>query len=65
MQSTIFDDCVVNLVNAAFEGFNATILAYGQTVTPCYKLCFVLQTTHATEIISPGKWEDLDDGVFS
>lgn len=31
-QVTIFETCVVDLVNSAFEGFNATILAYGQTV---------------------------------
>lgn len=30
-QSNIFDGCVTNLVNSAFEGFNATIIAYGQT----------------------------------
>lgn len=30
-QVTIFEECVLNLVDAAFEGFNATILAYGQT----------------------------------
>lgn len=30
-QETIFDSCVFELLNAAFEGFNATILAYGQT----------------------------------
>ena len=30
-QSNIFDECVTDLVNSAFEGFNATIIAYGQT----------------------------------
>lgn len=30
-QSNIYDECVQDLVDAAFEGFNATILAYGQT----------------------------------
>jgi hypothetical protein len=32
MQEQIYDQCVVDLIDAAFEGFNATILAYGQTV---------------------------------
>mmetsp|Transcript_1165 Transcript_1165/g.1891 ORF Transcript_1165/g.1891 Transcript_1165/m.1891 type:complete len:1638 (+) Transcript_1165:189-5102(+) len=31
MQSEIYDACVSNLVDATFEGFNATVLAYGQT----------------------------------
>jgi kinesin family member 21 len=30
-QDNIYDDCVSDLLEAAFEGFNATILAYGQT----------------------------------
>lgn len=30
-QSTIYNECVNELVNSAFEGFNVTILAYGQT----------------------------------
>eukprot|EP01032_Pedospumella_encystans_P009002 gene9002-10625_t len=30
-QSKIYDECVIDLVDAFFEGFNATILAYGQT----------------------------------
>jgi len=30
-QHEIFDTCVSNLVLGCFEGYNATILAYGQT----------------------------------
>lgn len=30
-QNDIYEDCVANLVEAIFEGFNATVLAYGQT----------------------------------
>lgn len=30
-QVSIYEDCVLNLVHAAFEGFNCTVLAYGQT----------------------------------
>ena len=30
-QDSIYNECVVDLINSAFEGFNATILAYGQT----------------------------------
>jgi hypothetical protein len=32
-QQSIYDKCVMDLVNSAFEGFNATVLAYGQTVS--------------------------------
>ena len=32
-QQRIYNACVQNLVEAALEGINATILAYGQTVT--------------------------------
>jgi len=28
--STIYDDCVAPLVDALFNGYNATVLAYGQ-----------------------------------
>mmetsp|Transcript_15064 Transcript_15064/g.33201 ORF Transcript_15064/g.33201 Transcript_15064/m.33201 type:complete len:1521 (-) Transcript_15064:165-4727(-) len=31
VQSTLYNQCVTELVDAFFEGFNATILAYGQT----------------------------------
>ena len=30
-QENIYHECVEELLEAAFEGFNATILAYGQT----------------------------------
>ena len=30
-QENIFDVCVHNLILGCFEGYNATILAYGQT----------------------------------
>ena len=30
-QASVYDECVLDLVNSAFDGFNATILAYGQT----------------------------------
>ena len=26
----LFDDCILPLVNGLFEGYNATVLAYGQ-----------------------------------
>jgi hypothetical protein len=29
-QKTIYDRCAKNLVQGTFEGFNATVLAYGQ-----------------------------------
>jgi len=29
-QQTIYERCVKNLVQGTFEGFNATVLAYGQ-----------------------------------
>ena len=30
-QETVFTSCVSDLVEAAFSGYNATVLAYGQT----------------------------------
>eukprot|EP01041_Mallomonas_annulata_P004997 gene4997-9998_t len=30
-QNEVYEDCVVDLVDATFDGFNATVLAYGQT----------------------------------
>lgn len=32
-QQKVYDDCVKNLIEGTFEGFNATVLAYGQV---CY-----------------------------
>jgi hypothetical protein len=29
--STIFEECVATLVDGLFHGYNATVLAYGQT----------------------------------
>ena len=34
-QDTIYSDCVLPLVDRLMEGFNATVLAYGQVRT-CY-----------------------------
>ena len=31
-QKELFDTCVKGLVNSVFEGYNATVFAYGQTV---------------------------------
>lgn len=30
VQETIYEDCVASLINGALEGYNATVLAYGQ-----------------------------------
>ena len=35
--SSIYDECVVPLVDALFQGYNATVLAYGQV---CAKQAF-------------------------
>lgn len=32
-QQKVYDECVKNLIEGTFEGFNATVLAYGQV---CY-----------------------------
>lgn len=32
-QQKVYDHCVKNLIEGTFEGFNATVLAYGQV---CY-----------------------------
>ncbi len=58
-QSSLFEVCVVDLVNAAFEGFNATILAYGQTVRFAFYV-FI----HSSDIKNSGKWENMDNGFF-
>jgi hypothetical protein len=31
-QAEVYDNCVKNLVHGLFEGYNATVFAYGQTV---------------------------------
>ncbi len=31
-QAELYDQCVKGLVNSLFEGYNATVFAYGQTV---------------------------------
>lgn len=31
--SSMFDECIVPLVNGLFQGYNATVLAYGQVYT--------------------------------
>jgi hypothetical protein len=31
-QAELYESCVKNLVNSLFEGYNATVFAYGQTV---------------------------------
>jgi hypothetical protein len=31
-QGELYESCVKNLVNSLFEGYNATVFAYGQTV---------------------------------
>lgn len=33
MQDSIYSDCVAKLVEGCFGGYNATVLAYGQTGT--------------------------------
>ena len=30
--SAMFDECIVSLVDGLFQGYNATVLAYGQVV---------------------------------
>ena len=32
-QDEVYEGCVKNLVNSIFEGYNATVFAYGQTVS--------------------------------
>lgn len=31
-QERIYDDCIQELVDGTFEGYNATVLAYGQVI---------------------------------
>jgi kinesin family protein 4/21/27 len=31
--SAMFDECIASLVDGLFQGYNATVLAYGQVVT--------------------------------
>lgn len=33
MQALVYDTCVKQLVDGVFQGYNATVFAYGQTVT--------------------------------
>ena len=45
--TTIYDDCVAPLVEALFQGFNATVLAYGQvefTLIKIFHFVFALLT---------------------
>ncbi len=37
LQEDVYKKCVENLVDSCFEGYNATVFAYGQTVS-WYKL---------------------------
>ena len=33
LQDEVYSKCVENLVNSSFDGYNATVFAYGQTVS--------------------------------
>ena len=35
LQEDVYKKCVENLVDSCFEGYNATVFAYGQTVSLC------------------------------
>ena len=37
-QAELYETCVKNLVNSLFEGYNATVFAYGQTVKLKYNI---------------------------
>ena len=53
--SAMFDECVAPLVNGLFQGYNATVLAYGQ-VNPslCGKLLVYKQSiTYALQYLIP------------
>ena len=43
-QSELYDHCVKGLVHSLFEGYNATVFAYGQTV--CFLNQLVKYTIH-------------------
>ena len=42
-QDLAYDTCVDSLVKACFEGYNATVFAYGQTVSQFYALVLDLE----------------------
>ena len=44
-QAGVYDDCVDGLVSSFFEGYNATVFAYGQTV---FKKSFFLLLKNLT-----------------
>lgn len=35
--TAMFEECVAPLVDGLFQGYNATVLAYGQVITILYK----------------------------
>ena len=46
----IYDDCVAPLVEAIFQGYNATVLAYGQVYGSSIFACYTLSIFHVTEL---------------
>lgn len=39
---TMFEECVAPLVDGLFQGYNATVLAYGQVYPLSYNICVFL-----------------------
>lgn len=39
-QQTIYENCASSLVTGALQGYNATVLAYGQVYLTINNLCF-------------------------
>lgn len=51
-QQKVYDDCVKNLIEGTFEGFNATVLAYGQVCCSFYKDIYPGTLDRGIEIIT-------------
>lgn len=53
--SSMFEECVAPLVDGLFQGYNATVLAYGQVMsTPCQKKSFKQNKTSHYFLFSIG-----------
>lgn len=48
---TIFEDCISPLIHGLFQGYNATVLAYGQVMSVLYKMCLMFEQDHASGLL--------------
>lgn len=65
--SAMFEDCIAPLVDGLFQGYNATVLAYGQVnlYFPweiCLRIRWFSFLIFTLQYVADGIWEDIYNG---